>query len=149
MADRTNPPATAQAPGIPLLAAIAFVLASPAAAQIIPTGRPAADILLARALADHQMLLTCSSLDAATHAAILLGWQQDANAAAAVLAANTVPADAIAAFTTAAAPENLLPAPDTPFSEVKQFCDAYPDWPSRWEKQDFTPLALALPKAFQ
>lgn len=145
----TGPIRTTLCRSVCTMAGLALAMGGPAAAQIIPTGTPAADILLARALADQQMLFTCSSLDAETHAAVVLGWRQDASAASAILAANNVPADAIATFTTAAAPENLLPAPDTPYSEVKQFCDAYPDWPARWEKQDFVPLAVALPKAFQ
>ena len=130
------------------LAMLALLPAAPTSAQIIPTGTPAADILLSRALADQQMFLTCSSLDAETHALIVQGWQQDSAAAASVLAANTVPADAIAAFTTAAALDSLLPAPDTPYTQVRQFCDANPDWATRWGKQDFTVLSLTLPKAF-
>ncbi len=132
----------------PLIATL-LLLPLPAQAQILSTGTPAADILLSRALADQQMFLTCSSLDGETHARIVQGWQQDSTAAASVLAANTVPADAIAAFTSAAALESLLPAPGTPYSEIKQFCDAYPDWPTRWSGLDFTVLAQTLPKAFQ
>jgi hypothetical protein len=124
-----------------------LILTTPAAAQIIPTGTPAADILLSQAIAEHRTFLTCSALDPALHQEIATAWQQDTAAAATALAANEVPPAAIAAFTAAAAPENLLPAPDTPFDNVRQLCAGQPDWLDRYR---LTPirLATALPQAF-
>jgi hypothetical protein len=128
---------------------LTLLLTSPAAAQIIPTGSPAADILLTQALAEHRVFLTCSSLDGLAHPLILQNWQRDVTAATATLTANTAPAEAIAAFTAAAKPENLLPAEDTPWSEVKQFCDATPDWQTDYARLNFTILNLKLPRVFE
>jgi hypothetical protein len=133
--------------GAPLLTVA--LLTTPATAQIIPTGTPAADILLTQALAEHRVFLTCSSLDGLSHPLILQNWQREVSSAVATLTANNTPAEAIAAFTAAANPENLLPAEDTPFSEVKQFCDAYPDWQTDYARLNYTILDLKLPKAFE
>lgn len=124
------------------------LLATPAQAQIVPTGTPAADILLSQALTEHRVFLTCSTLDPQTHQQILTNWQRDVEAATTLLAANNVPPDAIAAFTTAAKPENLLPAPDTPFEDVRQLCDSQPDWMTRYARLNLTLLELKLPGAF-
>jgi hypothetical protein len=133
----------------PQVALILTLLATPAAAQIVPTGTPAADILLSQAIAEHRIFLICSSLDPATHAQILANWQRDVSAAAAILAANAVPAEAITAFQTAADPANLLPAVDTPFADVKRLCDSNPDWQTRHAQATLTRLALQLPQAFE
>jgi hypothetical protein len=134
----------------PFPALLATCLATaPALAQIIPTGTPAADILLSRALAEHRVFLTCSTLDPATQAVILSNWQRDVAAATAILQANAVPPEAIAAFTDAARPESLLPAPDTPFEDVRQICAAGEDWQERYFKLDHTILELKLPQALQ
>jgi hypothetical protein len=127
----------------------ALLLTSPAHAQIIPTGSPAADILLTQALGEHRVFLTCSSLDGLSHPLILQNWQREVASAVATLSANNTPAEAIAAFTEAAKPENLLPAEDTPYSEVKQFCDAYPDWQTDYARLTFTILELKLPRVFE
>ena len=126
----------------------ALLLATPAHAQIIPTGTPAADILLSQAIAEHRIFLTCSALDPATHAQILQNWQRDVTEAAAILTANAIPPEAIAAFQTAAQPEALLPAADTPFDAVKALCDSNPDWQTRYDQLNLTVLALKLPQAF-
>jgi hypothetical protein len=131
----------------PLLAAL--LLTTQAQAQIIPTGTPAADILLSQAITEHRAFLTCSALDPATHAQITENWQRDVTAAAEILTANKVPAEAIAAFTAAAQPQALLPAEGTPFEDVKQFCDANPDWQTRYYQLNLTILKLKLPKAFE
>lgn len=131
----------------PLLAAL--LLATPTAAQVIPTGTPAADILLSQAIAEHRTFLTCSALEPRTHARIAEAWEWDVTAAAAILAANQVAPEAIAAFTTAAQAETLLPAPDTPFEDVRQLCDSQPDWMTRYFEFNFTVLALKLPQAFE
>jgi hypothetical protein len=129
--------------------ALALPLVTPAAAQIVPTGVPAADILLTRALGEQRIFLTCSALDGEAHRRIRQDWDRDVAAALATLSANTVPADAIAAFTEAARVETLMPSPDTPWSEVRQLCDATPDWPSRTARRSFTILALTLPPVFE
>lgn len=131
------------------LVALAALLATPIAAQIVPTGTPAADILLSQAIAEHRVFLTCSTLDPATHARILSNWQRDVTDAAAILAANAIPPEAITAFQTAAQPDNLLPAADTPFADVKQLCDSNPDWQTRLAQQTLTRLHLQLPQAFE
>jgi hypothetical protein len=130
-------------------AALAFCTSISASAQVVSTGTPAADILLSRAIAEHRTFLTCSALDPATHAQIVANWQRDVTAAASILAANQVPAEAISAFTAAAAPEALLPAPDTPFEDLRQICDASPDWQERYFQLNLTILALKLPEVFE
>ncbi|WP_137111304.1 hypothetical protein [Rhodobacter sp. SY28-1] len=140
--------ATAHRPTLRLLAAL-LLLATPAAAQVIPTGTPAADILLSQAIAEHRVFLTCSALDPATHAQIAENWQRDVTAAAAILTANQVPPEAVTAFTTAAQPENLMPAPDTPWAQVKTLCETQPDWQQRYYQFNLTILELKLPAAFE
>jgi hypothetical protein len=128
---------------------LALLLSTPATAQIIPTGTPAADILLSQAITEQRVFHTCSAFDVQTHQSILDLWASDAAFAAEVLAGNNVPPEAIAAFTAAAAPRALLPAPETPFEDVKQFCDTHPAWQTRLAQFDFVILANDLPKAFE
>jgi hypothetical protein len=127
---------------------LAFLI-TPALAQIIPTGTPAADILLSQAIAEHRVFLTCSTFDPATHQQITDNWQRDVTSAAAILTARQVPPEAIAAFTTAADPRALLPAPDTPFADVRQLCDSNPDWQQHYFRLDLIVLELKLPAAFE
>lgn len=134
--------------GAPWLA-FALLLPLPATAQVIPTGTPAADILLSQAITEHRVFLTCSALDPATHAQISENWQRDVTAAAAILTANKVPPEAITAFTTAADPANLTPAEDTPWAEVKGLCDTHPTWQTDYYQFNLTILDLKLPGAFQ
>jgi hypothetical protein len=135
--------------GTPLaIFATALLLTTPALAQIIPTGTPAADILLSQAIAEQRIFLTCSALDPVTHARVLQNWQRDVAEAAAILTANAIPPEAIAAFQTAAQPEALLPAADTRFADVKALCDSTPDWQTRYDQLNLTVLALKLPQAF-
>jgi hypothetical protein len=132
------------------IAALAAVLAGgPALAQVIPTGTPAADILLSRAIAEHRVFLTCSSLDGLAYPTLLANWKREVDAAVATLNANAVPPEAIAAFTAAAAPAALLPAPDTPFADVLQLCTTNSDWQTRYERQTYILLETMLPKAFE
>ena len=131
------------------LALAALLLATPAAAQVIPTGTPAADILLSQAITEQRLFHTCSALDPQTHALVTDQWQQDAAAAVAILAENQVAPEAIAAFTEAASAKTLLPGPETPWAEVKGLCDTHPDWQTRLYQFDFIVLALRLPKAFE
>jgi hypothetical protein len=142
-----RPPATLAAFTTAALLSACFAL--PASAQIVPTGTPAADILLSQAIAEHRVFLTCSALDPATHAQILQNWQRDVTDAAAILAANAVPAAAIAAFENAARPENLLPATDTTFAEVKELCEGTPDWQTDYFQLNISFLPIKLPKAFE
>lgn len=136
--------------GAPVLTTLAaLLLTSPLSAQVIPTGTPAADILLSQAIAEHRVFLTCSALDPATHRVIVDKWQRDVTSAAATLTANKVPPEAVAAFTTAAKPENLLPAPDTPWVEVQSLCATHPDWQTIYFEFNAIILELKLPKAFE
>ncbi|MBY0350182.1 hypothetical protein [Tabrizicola sp.] len=154
-----TPTAAPEAPPLPLRGeglgvggvalALAITLTTQAAAQVIPTGSPAADILLSQAIAEHRVFLTCSALDPATHAQILADWQRDAAAAVAILTANNTPPEAITAFTTTALPENLMPAPDTPWAEVTGLCATRPDWQTSYGRLDFTVLGQTLPLAFR
>lgn len=131
--------------GAPLLA----LLATATQAQVIPTGTPAADILLSQAIAEHRVFLTCSALDPATHAQILTNWQTDTTAAADLLKTHNVPPEAISAFTTAADPAALMPGPDTPWAEVQTLCATHPDWQTDYYQFNLIVLALKLPGAFQ
>ena len=128
------------------LLALTLALTSQAQAQIIPTGTPAADILLSQAIADQRLFLTCSALEPDTHTFLLEAWQRDVAKATDLLTAANVPPEAITAFTTAAAPENLLPAPDTPFEDLQKFCATDPKWLTRAMKMDTVRLAADLPK---
>jgi hypothetical protein len=132
---------------LPLLAAL--LLATPATAQIIPTGSPAADILLSTAITEQRALLTCSALDPARHQNALTLWQQDVAAAITVMAENGVPPAAITTFQDAASAANLLPAEDTPFAAVQAYCQGQDDWPARLDLRDVTNLGRALPGAFE
>jgi hypothetical protein len=132
-----------------LALALTLALTPPATAQIIPTGTPAADIVLSRALADQRAFLTCTALDPDNHRMILDFWQADIAAAVAILTENAVPPEAIAAFTAAADPAALALPPDTPFAEVRDYCQAQTHWVMRMNRRDFTELAVALPEAFR
>lgn len=124
------------------------LLATPLSAQVIPTGSPAADILLSQAIAEHRVFLTCSALDQLTHQQILTNWQRDVAAATAILTAHNVPPEAITAFTQAADPKALMPADDTPWAEVKGLCDTHPDWQRTYYEFNLTILELKLPQVF-
>jgi len=95
------------------------------------------------------LFLPCSSLDGFTHPQIVKNWQRDVDAATATLTANNIPPEVVAAFTTAARPENLLPAPDTPYEDVRQICAAQPDWQTTYALLRFTILELKLPRVFE
>ncbi len=129
--------------------ALAIALSTPTHAQVIPTGTPAADILLSQAITEHRVFLTCSALDPATHAQITENWQRDITAAAAILTANNVPPAAIAAFTTAAAPQALMPREDTPWGEVQGLCATHSDWQTAYFQLNLILLETSLPGAFK
>ena len=131
-----------------LSAVLVFALfAAPAFAQIVPTGSPAADIVLSQALADQRVFLTCTALEPESHRLIIDFWQADVAAAVAFLTEKGVPPEAIAAFTAAADPAALALPPDTPFAEVVDYCQAQTHWFIRMNRRDFTELARALPEA--
>ena len=145
---RPVPKVPGQARGGAIIALLATLLTTPAAAQVIPTGSPAADILLSQAIAEHRVFLTCSALDPLTHRQILTNWQKDTSAAVAILTTHNVPPEAITAFTTAAEPAALMPAEDTPWAEVKGLCDTHPAWQKTYYEFNLTILELKLPEAF-
>lgn len=130
-------------------AALILLLASPATAQVIPTGSPAADILLSQAITEHRLFLTCNALDPIGHPIMVQRWEADVAAAAAILRTKGVPRAAIDAFTNAARPEALLPAADIPFAELRQTCLAQTDWPARYARGDYIRLEEQLPGAFR
>jgi len=128
--------------------ALTLLLTTATQAQIIPTGTPAADILLSQAIAEHRVFLTCSALDPLTHSQILTNWQRDTAAATAILKAHNTPPEAITAFTTAADPKALMPSDDTPWAEVTGLCATHPDWQQSYTEFNLTLLDLKLPMAF-
>lgn len=130
-------------------ALLTAVLATPLSAQVIPTGTPAADILLSQAIAEHRVFLTCSALDPQTHALVLADWQADIASAAAILASHNVPADTVAAFTAAADPVVLMPSEDTPWAEVTSLCATRPDWRQAYDTLDRVILDLKLMGALE
>lgn len=145
MADRALLGPNGQTPVLTRLAVFCLaVAATPASAQVIPTGSPAADILLSQAIAEHRVFLTCSALDSATHQRILADWQADIASATAILTSHNVPPETVAAFTTAADPAALMPANDTPWAEVRGFCDTHPDWQAAYDSLDRVILDLKL-----
>lgn len=125
------------------------LLTTPATAQIIPTGTPAADILLSQAIAEHRVFLTCSALDPLTHQQILTNWQKDAAAAVAILGAHEVTPEALTAFSEAADPAALMPAADAAWADVKNLCDTHPDWRVIYEKLHWILLEDILPGVLQ
>lgn len=135
--------------GVGGIALALTLLATPTTAQIIPTGTPAADILLSQAIAEQRLYLTCTALDGQTHSFIADLWARDVIAATATLTANTVAPEAIAAFTAAAATGALLPPPDTPFEAVRQFCASQPDWVENLNRMQMLRLETTLPGAFE
>jgi hypothetical protein len=148
MADHP-PRRSGQRPTLTWLTTISLALNAPAAAQVIPTGSPAADILLSQAIAEHRVFLTCSALDPATHDLILRNWQRDTAAAVAILTSNTVAKDAIAAFTKAADAKAMMPPDDTPWADVRNLCATNPDWQKTYLEFNATILELKLPGAFK
>jgi hypothetical protein len=147
-AQSASPPPRGEGVGVGGLALALTLLTTPLSAQVIPTGSPAADILLSQAITEHRTFLTCSALDPATHAQITENWQRDVTAAAAILAANQVPPEAITAFTTAADPSALMPAEDTPWGQVQGLCATRPDWQETYFQLNLTILETSLPGAF-
>lgn len=149
-ATSASPPPRGKGVGVggrPLaILAAALLLTTPALAQVIPTGTPAADILLSKAITEQRLFLTCTALDPQTHDFIAGLWAKDVAAAATLLTEHNVPPEAIAAFTAAALPENLLPDPDTPFQDIRKFCATDPDWIRRLNRTEMIRLATDLPK---
>ena len=131
-----------------ILALLLAALPTLATADTITTGNAAADDVIAKALAEHEVFITCSSLSKTNHDQIVKNWQSDAIESASILSQNKVPPEAIAAFVAAAKVEALLPAPGTPYSEVKTLCDAQPNWEDAYWTFNMTFLALKLPGAF-
>ena len=130
-------------------AALVTLAVWPAMAQIVPTGSAAADILLSQAITEQRVFHTCSAFDRGLHARIVGQWAEQAEQAARILASNDAPPEAIAAFAAAAASGALMPAPGTPFEDVRQFCDTHPDWQDRWANADIILLPDDLPGAFE
>ena len=124
---------------------LTLLLATPATAQIVPTGSPAADILLSQAIAEHRVFLTCSTLDLAAHQPIVTAWEADVAEAVRILADHKTSSPALLAFANAARTEALLPAPESPFADIRALCGQHPDWAARHAAGDFIRLARDLP----
>jgi hypothetical protein len=145
-----RPPATVPTRGLSMMRfalLTLLALAPQATAQVIPTGFPAADILLSQAIAEHRVFLTCSTLDPEAHAAIQRGWETDVAAATRLLTEGRIAAEAVVAFTSAADPAAFLPTPETPIADVQALCTQHPDWATRHAAGDFIRLAQDLPRA--
>jgi len=129
-------PGTASTMGVGGLAlALTIALTTQATAQIIPTGTPAADIVLTQGIADWRVFVTCSALDTQANWHVVNELYHDITAASAILTANNVP-------------DALSPDPDTPFGNVLELCLAHPDWSDRCLDRKFTFLERDLAKAF-
>jgi hypothetical protein len=150
-AKSASPPPRGEGLGVGGLSLIlaALFLTTPATAQIIPTGTPAADILLSQAITEQRFFLTCTILDTQTHGFLSDLWQAEVIAVTDLLTENNVRPEAIAAFITAAQPDSLLPAPDTPLKDVRQFCAADADWIRKVNRMEMINLSRQLPQAFE
>lgn len=109
----------------PALALALALFAAPALAQ-----DKAAEVaaVLDAAMAEAQVYIACSALDAESHAFLTAKWQEDVAETVQFLAGQGVVPANLAALTASALPGAFLPTPDTPFAEVKALCDSHPDW---------------------
>jgi hypothetical protein len=107
--------------------------------------------VLDQAMNEWRVILTCSSLIPDDGGRLLGFWQDDVAETLSVIAAAGAQPDNLASFTASALPGSLLPAPDTPWGEVVAFCQADPDWYTRFQRFDIVILprdveeALAAP----
>lgn len=107
-------------------AAISVILAAAAVAAQERDARITA--LLDQAIAEQRVTLSCSTIEADTHSGALAIWRNVVEESLALLEQGAVPAETRRAFAAAARPEVLILPDDTPFAEVRAFCDAHPEW---------------------
>lgn len=130
-------------------AAGAEVVAGEDPGQTVPTRIEAAEALVAQAIAEHRRFQTCLSLlprDLDGSAQI---WTRMAAEAAQVLASEPGTEALVATLEASALEGALLPAPETPFAEVRALCVDDPDWHRRMMLFDFLQLPAALDHLFQ
>lgn len=108
-----------------------------------------AEAFVTRAIAEHRRFQTCLSLLPRDLDGSVQIWNRMAAEAAAVLAEQPGTEALIATLNTSALPGALLPAPETPFIEVRTLCLADPDWHRRMMLFDFLQLPAALDHVFQ
>lgn len=103
--------------------------AQPAAAQDDADAQVAE--ILEGFLGEQRRVLTCSSLDALNHASLLGMWDLFVEDVLSLMKQGGVSILRQAAFAAAARPEALVMPGDAPFSAVREFCDADPEWSTR------------------
>jgi hypothetical protein len=99
------------------------------------------------AMQETRVFLTCTALEQGSNDLIRKNWQETVAKTLSFLADDGVTPPNLAAFTASALPGGLMPAPDTPFSEVIAFCNANPDWIRKLQRLDVIRLPDALEKA--
>lgn len=108
-----------------------------------------AEALVNQAIAEHRRFQTCLSLLPRDLDGSVQIWTRMAADAAAVLAEQPGTEALVAQLHTSALDGALLPAPETPFIEVRTLCLADPDWHRRMMLFDFLQLPAALDDLFQ
>jgi hypothetical protein len=103
--------------------------------------------ILDTAMQDMRVFITCTVLERESNDFMLKGWQETVAETLTFLAEEGVTPPNLAAFKASAQPDALVPAPDTPISEVIAFCDANPDWIRKLQNFDYTRLPYALEQA--
>jgi hypothetical protein len=124
--------------------AVATFLAFPAAAE---DKAALYGQILDTAMQDMRVFITCTVLEKESNEFLRKDWQENVAKTLAFLTEEGVTPPNLAAFTTSAKPEALLPAPETPISDVIAFCDANPNWIRKLQNFDYTRLPYALEQA--
>jgi len=126
------------------LALVGLLAAAPALAQdrvarIMP--------VLDTAIEEWRVFLNCSALDPEAHAFHMNNWRTNVEGTSAFLYAQGFAGSVVIPFATRARPEALMLPGDTPFAEVRAFCDAHPEWRWQLDSFGFTMLPDALEQA--
>jgi len=131
-------------PKLATLALSVLLCAAPAAAQdrverIMP--------VLERATEEWRVFLTCTALEPDSHPMVVDSWAHTVERTSAFLYDQGFPGSVVIPFATRARPDALMLPGDTPFSEVRAFCEAHPDWRWQLDSFGFTMLPDALEQA--
>jgi hypothetical protein len=126
------------------LALAALICASPVAAQdrvarITP--------VLDRALAEWRVFLTCTALDPQAHAMVVDGWSGMVETTGTYLRERGLSGASLDDFPARAEPDALMLPGDTPFAEVRAFCEDHPGWRGQLETFGFILMPDALEEA--
>ena len=89
---------------------------------------------LARALAEHQVFLTCSSLDAQNHALVRKGWEDMVAAARLYLIGHYIPLADLAAFDSRTAVSALLRSDQSLKAAIEMCTGDHRDWAQRYAR---------------